>query len=1248
MTSNKTNDLTLRLSQTALGEDRYRVEIATEGGGKPRQIASSDFIFKMDDGDQRDIRWYLENYLQDPHEPAPTIAARTEKRMTEIGTNLFKKIFHYNDDTKERWIAVRDKLSDARVEIATDVKGATAIPWELMRDPKTEISLALSAQSFVRASSQAAQTPKLPDTDSGPIRILLVICRPGGSDDVPFRSVASRLVRGLEEADRKSFQLDVLRPPTFEALSEKLRAAYDKGKPYHVVHFDGHGIFFDVNRMFKQWEDESEEAVRELLERLIKIDSQQFSPKVIYPNPRREGQRGYLIFDNQKREYNFRLVDGPELGKLLWDTGVPVLVLNACQSAFAEVAEKPESSPEKAPEDVHAQTRAYGSLAQEITDAGVAGVVAMRYSVYVVTAAQFVADLYAALARGQTLGQAVTLGRKQLKADPMRTIAYDPLPLQDWCVPLVFEAAPIRLFPELPDEKPVRVELKPEGRSITGGEFDPNLPKTPDVGFFGRDETLQALDQAFNSQPIILLHAYAGSGKTTTAAEFARWYSITGGIKGLVLFTSFERYKPLPRVLDDFSRMFAPILEKIGVHWSALGDAERRDIALQVLQQVPVLWIWDNIEPVKGFPKETDSAWSKEEQDELVDFLRDARNTKAKFLLTSRRDEQKWLVDLPRRITIPPMPMQESVQLARAIAEKHGRRLTEINDWRPLLRYTKGNPLTITVIVGQALRAGIKTREQVEAFVEKLSSGEAAFEDDESEGRSKSLGASLRYGFDTAFNEEERKILAMLYLFQGFVDVDALKLMGNQDREWHLPELRDLTREKGIELLDRAAEVGLLTEIEEGAYSIHPAVPWFSKRLFDAFFPGPSDSEAESSAQKATRAFVETLAALGNYYHNRYAEGNRDVITFLAAEEINLLHARRLARANGWWRAVISTMQGIFVLYDHTGRWVEWKRLVEEIVPDFADVRTDDPLPGREEEEWGLVMQYRVYLARQEHQLKEAERLQKICVEWGRKSAAPFLNISADSLNDTQRNSIRSLAASLQELGEIQRELGKAECEKSYKEALGLSERIGEMKGVAICAFSLGHAYLDVPVLRNLNEAERLYQRSLKLHDKHDRLGQAKCIRSLGLVAIKNFFSEAQNANKPKDEALRYLNKALQLYSKGLDLTPENAVYDMAVTHNQLGQVYRYGNQLEKALHHYNKSIQYKVTMGDIFSAAGTRFNVALALASVRRFADALLYAQTALRDFETFGGRAAQEIEETKQLIAQIEKDLKVQGSKT
>ena len=846
----------LRLTQTALGEDRYAVEVALEGDGLPRQTARTSFAFKLTDQDREDLRWYLEEYPQYPSEPAPTIAAGVEQRMVAIGTELFTALFRSSDDARDLWATLRTRLNDTRVEVVTEVRAATAIPWELLRDPTTGTPLALRARAFVRTHPQPAQRPQLPRA-SGPIRILLVICRPRGGYDVPFRSVASRLVKGLNEQARVAFDLDVLRPPTFERLSEVLRRAKADGRPYHVVHFDGHGVYG------------SRRQVGGALSPLL------FSGQ-------RPGKHGYLLFERPALDDNHEPIDGPTLGQLLVETGVPVLVLNACRSAHADDATNdqrpttndqpttddrppttdgwppttddrpttnddahtPRSTQDATLDNPHDRVRAFGSLAQEVMDAGVAGVVAMRYNVYVVTAAQFVADLYAALARGQALGEAATLGRKQLAAQPLREIAGDPLELQDWPVPIVYEAAPIALFPRPAGAPQLAITIGAADAAPAAGTLDRGLPERPDVGFFGRDETLLALDRAFDTQRVVLLHAYAGSGKTTTAAEFARWYALTDGVDGPVLFTSFEQPRPLARVLDAIGQVFGGALEQKGIHWLALDDAQRRDLALQVLKQIPVLWIWDNVEPVAGFPSGASATLTPDEQRELAGFLRAARETRAKFLLTSRRDERGWLGELPARIVIPPMPMQKRVQLARALAEKHSRRLTsaDLAAWRSLLHFTGGNPLTITVLVGQALRDGLRTPAQIEAFVARLRAGEAAFEDEASEGRAKSLGASLSYGFEHAFDETERRQLALLHLFQGFVDVDVLRQMGHPDVDYCLPEVRGLTREAGIALLDRAAEAGLLTAYGGGYYAIHPALPWYFRGLFERYYPHPPAS----------------------------------------------------------------------------------------------------------------------------------------------------------------------------------------------------------------------------------------------------------------------------------------------------------------------------------------------------------------------------------------------------------------------
>jgi hypothetical protein len=635
----QSSPLTLRITQVAEAEGKYRVELALEGGGVPSQLATARFDFKLADQDREDLRWYLEDYLQNPSDPAPKIAVRVEQRMVEIGTTLFRDVFESSETARRLWARMQDRLNDARIEVITEIREATAIPWELLRDPLTGEPLALSAQAFVRSQTDVTRPPRPLDTSpleegESKIRILLVICRPRGRKDVPFRSVASRILRGLGKEAGDIVQLDVLRPPTFEQLAKTLRAAKRAGQPYHAVHFDGHGMYMEMPEQDK-------------LAAFLK------SLGMLTLGKPHSGRHGYLLFENPLAEMNAELVDGEHLGKLLVETDVPVLVLNACQSAFAEALPSPAAG---AGDDVQSQVRAFGSLAQEVMNTGVAGVVAMRYVLYVETAKRFVADLYDALVQGDSLGEAVTFGRKQLASSPQREIGYTPIELQDWPVPIVYEPAPIQLFPRVgrggvtpPLHAPLRIALDKQTRvSIEG------VPPPPDVGFYGRDETLLALDRAFDTQPIVLLHAYAGSGKTAAAAEFARWYALTGGIAGPVLFTSFEQYRPLPRALDVIGRVFEPTLEQNNIHWLALDDEQRRRLTLQILKQIPVLWIWDNVEPVAGFPAGTTSAWSAAEQKELADFLRDTKETQAKFLLTSRRDERGWLGELPARVTLPP------------------------------------------------------------------------------------------------------------------------------------------------------------------------------------------------------------------------------------------------------------------------------------------------------------------------------------------------------------------------------------------------------------------------------------------------------------------------------------------------------------------------------------------------------------------------------------------------------------------
>jgi len=207
-------------------------------------------------------------------------------------------------------------------------------------------------------------------------------------------------------------------------------------------------------------------------------------------------------------------------------------------------------------------------------EAGAAGVVAMRYSVYAVTAAQFVAELYGALGARTKAWRGCVVGTPQFSptnrsgASPMRRGR-----CRIGALPVVWGAGAA---------SPVARKSRTPPRSISNwtmaqrqkpGALDQALPARPDVGFYGRDETLYALDRAFDTQPRRAHARLCGpAGKTTTAAEFARWYALTGGVEGPVLFTSFERHLPLARVLDKIGAIFGNALEGAGIYWDAITD----------------------------------------------------------------------------------------------------------------------------------------------------------------------------------------------------------------------------------------------------------------------------------------------------------------------------------------------------------------------------------------------------------------------------------------------------------------------------------------------------------------------------------------------------------------------------------------------------------------------------------------------------------------------------------------------------
>src|ERR1043166_7831512 len=327
---------TLHIRQGAPHDGHYPIRLTLKRAGTPEMEAETSIQFAFAEQEQEELRWYLEEYLQHADVVEPVAVQQVEALMKTRGEELYTKVLAANQRTQALWFSIRNGLADLRVEITTRVAEAASIPWELMRDKEMDSPISLRVKSFVRVQSNhnIAFVP-VPPAPDGRIRLLYIACRPSGSTDVELRAVANRLLQDLGP-DRARFDIKALRPPTFERLQQELTDAKQSERPYHIVHFDGHGVYADLTETtLASW--------------LSSLSSLTLGSEA-------SGRHGYLLFEHPSED-KMRPVDGQTLGQLLHDNGVPVLVLNACQSAMHEAV-----AALKAAEGVHDEVRAIGRL----------------------------------------------------------------------------------------------------------------------------------------------------------------------------------------------------------------------------------------------------------------------------------------------------------------------------------------------------------------------------------------------------------------------------------------------------------------------------------------------------------------------------------------------------------------------------------------------------------------------------------------------------------------------------------------------------------------------------------------------------------------------------------------------------------------------------------------------------------------------------------------------------------------------
>jgi hypothetical protein len=97
----------------------------------------------------------------------------------------------------------------------------------------------------------------------------------------------------------------------------------------------------------------------------------------------------------------------------------------------------------------------------------------------------------------------------------------------------------------------------------------------------------------------------------------------------------------------------------------------------------------------------------------------------------------------------------------------------------------------------------------------------------------------------------------------------------------------------------------------------------------------------------------------------------------------------------------------------------------------------------------------------------------------------------------------------------------------------------------------------------------------------------------------------------------------------------------LATTHHQIGVIFVAANDPNSALPHYAESLRLKENERDEYGAGKTRYNIARALGMLGRFSDAKDYACTAVDNFTSYGVAAAEELQQTRALLVEIERHL-------
>ena len=224
----------LRLLFDHSKEHGYTIKLVPGDGSASAPVPFTPFLT---DADYDDLRWYLEEFMDLPDGGAVVRAQRVEANLATWGRQFYDAIFK-DGDNRELLNHLQQQPAPRLLTLATRDAAILHLPWELMADSRGPLT---RQDITIRRQLETARKP-MDFKTSLPLRILYVVSRPGDLGFIDPRLSTRSMLDALTPL-AGDLHVDFCRPPTFVRFEEMLSAAKRDGRPYHIVHFDGHGTF---------------------------------------------------------------------------------------------------------------------------------------------------------------------------------------------------------------------------------------------------------------------------------------------------------------------------------------------------------------------------------------------------------------------------------------------------------------------------------------------------------------------------------------------------------------------------------------------------------------------------------------------------------------------------------------------------------------------------------------------------------------------------------------------------------------------------------------------------------------------------------------------------------------------------------------------------------------------------------------------------------------------------------------------